>query len=127
MDEARVVAALAALAQEHRLRIFRLLVEQGPSGLPAGEIADKVGIGATNMSFHLKELDRAGLLRATRQGRFIRYAINVDGMRELLTFLTEQCCQGRPELCGDVFHRVSKACRPAKKSVPIGGSGRHSS
>jgi DNA-binding transcriptional ArsR family regulator len=118
MDEKRIVAALAALAQEHRLRIFRLLVEQGPSGMPAGEIADKLGIGPTNMSFHLKELDRAGLLRSTRQGRFIRYAIDVDGMRELLTYLTEQCCQGRPELCGEAFRRASKACRtPRRVSV----------
>lgn len=115
MDEKQIVAALAALAQEHRLRIFRLLVEQGPSGMPAGEIAEEVGIGPTNMSFHLKELDRAGLLRSTREGRFIRYALNVDGMRELLTYLTEQCCQGRPELCGDVFRRASNPCGPAKK------------
>jgi DNA-binding transcriptional ArsR family regulator len=69
MDETGIVAALAALAHEHRLRIFRLLVKHGPSGLPAGEIAERVGISATNMSFHLKELDRAGLLRATRAGR----------------------------------------------------------
>lgn len=118
MDEKRIVAALAALAQEHRLRIFRLLVEKGVSGMPAGEIADKLGIGPTNMSFHLKELDRAGLLRSTRQGRFIRYAINVDGMRELLTYLTEQCCQGRPELCGEVFRRASKARRTPRK-IPV--------
>ncbi len=115
MDEKQIVAALAALAQEHRLRIFRLLVAEGPSGMPAGEIADRIGIGATNMSFHLKELDRAGLLRATRQGRFIRYAIHVDGMRELLTYLTEQCCQGRPELCGDIFRCSANACGPARK------------
>jgi DNA-binding transcriptional ArsR family regulator len=115
MNEKQIVAALAALAQEHRLRIFRLLVAHGPSGMPAGEIADRIGIGPTNMSFHLKELDRAGLLRATRQGRFIRYAIHVDGMRELLTYLTEQCCQGRPELCGEVFRRASRVCRPARK------------
>lgn len=115
MDEKQIVAALAALAQEHRLRIFRLLVERGPSGMPAGEIADKVGIGATNMSFHLKELDRAGLLHSTREGRFIRYAIKVDGMRELLTYLTEQCCQGQPELCGDIFRGASSSCGPPRK------------
>jgi len=120
MDEKQIVAALAALAQEHRLRIFRLLVAEGPSGMPAGEIAHRIGIGATNMSFHLKELDRAGLLRATRQGRFIRYAIHVDGMRELLTYLTEQCCQGRPELCGDVFGPAANACEPARKKKRVG-------
>ena len=84
MNESKVVAALAALAHRHRLRIFRLLVKRGPSGMPAGEIAERVGIGPTNTSFHLKELDRAGLLRATRDGRYVRYAVHVDGMRKLL-------------------------------------------
>jgi DNA-binding transcriptional ArsR family regulator len=115
MSEPKIIAALAALAHQHRLRIFRLLVKQGPSGMPAGEIADAIGISATNMSFHVKELDRAGLLRSTRQGRFIRYAIDVDGMRELLTYLTEECCQGRPELCGEAFLGASKVCRPRRK------------
>ena len=117
MDETKIVASLAALAHQHRLRIFRLLVKQGPSGMPAGEIAVRVGIGATNTSFHLKELDRAGLLRATRQGRFVRYAIDVDGMRRLLIYLTEECCQGRPELCGDSFVAPSKLCRSRKKAT----------
>ena len=117
MDETGIVAALAALAHEHRLRIFRLLVKHGPSGLPAGEIAERVGISATNMSFHLKELDRAGLLRATRQGRYIRYAVDVEGMRKLLTYLTEDCCQGRPELCGDAFVTAAKVCRVKKGAL----------
>jgi len=117
MDELGIVRALAALAQEHRLRIFRLLVKRGPSGMPAGEIAEKIGIGPTNMSFHLKELERAGLLRATRQGRYIRYAIDVEGMRKLLTYLTEECCQGRPELCGDAFVAASKLCRTKKATA----------
>ena len=116
MDETRIVTSLAALAHEHRLRIFRLLVRRGPSGMPAGEIAEKVGIGPTNMSFHLKELDRAGLLRATRDGRYIRYAIDVEGMRKLLTYLTEDCCEGRPELCGEAFVSASKLCRPKKRA-----------
>lgn len=111
MDEPEIVAALAALAHQHRLRIFRLLVKQGPSGMPAGEIAARVGISAANLSFHLKELDGAGLLRATRHGRYIRYAVDVDGMRRLLTYLTEDCCQGRPELCGEAFVAAAKACR----------------
>lgn len=117
MSELKIVTALAALAHQHRLRIFRLLVKQGPAGMPAGQIAERVGISATNMSFHLKELDRAGLLRSTRQGRFIRYAIDVDGMRQLLTYLTEECCQGRPELCGSAFVAASKLCRPKKKAT----------
>jgi ArsR family transcriptional regulator len=119
MEEHKIVVALAALGHQHRLRIFRLLVKQGPSGMPAGEIADRVGISATNTSFHLKEMDRAGLLRSTRHGRFIRYAIDVDGMRELLTYLTEDCCQGRPELCGDAFVAASKLCRPRPRKKAI--------
>jgi len=96
MDEAHIVAALAALAHQHRLRIFRLLVRAGPSGVPAGEIADDIGISPTAMSFHLKELDHAGLVTSTRQGRFVRYAVRVEGMRQLLTYLSEDCCRGQP-------------------------------
>ena len=103
MDDKTAVTKLAALAQEHRLAIFRLLVRQGPEGLPAGDIGERVGISATSASFHLKELDRAGLIGARRDGRFIRYALNAVAMNTLLTFLTEDCCQGRPELCGGVF------------------------
>ncbi len=114
MKDTHAVASLAALAHQHRLAIFRLLVKEGPSGMPAGEIADKVGISATNTSFHLKELEHAGLLRATRQGRHVRYAIHVEGMRKLLTYLTEDCCQGRPELCGEAFATPAKLCRVVK-------------
>ncbi len=103
MNDIAAVQALSALANEHRLRIFRTLVAVGPTGLRAGELARRLGIGATSLSFHLKELDRAGLLIATRQGRNIVYAVQIDGVRELLTFLTEDCCQGRPELCGETF------------------------
>ncbi len=85
--------------------------------MPAGEIAERVGIGPTNMSFHLKELDRAGLLRATRDGRYIRYAVDVEGMRKLLTYLTEDCCEGRPELFGAAFVAASKACRLNKGAL----------
>jgi len=113
MNNAAVVMALGALAHEHRLRMFRLLVRQGPSGMPAGEIAARVGISATNTSFHLKELDWAGLVRATRDGRFVRYAIHVEGMRRLLSYLTEDCCQGRPELCGAAFV-TSELCGTGK-------------
>lgn len=110
MDETQIVSALAALAHQHRLRIFRLLVRAGPSGLPAGEIAEHVGISPTAMSFHLKELDRAGLVTSTRDGRFVRYAVRVEGMRQLLTYLTEDCCRGKPELCGTVVKKVRAVC-----------------
>jgi DNA-binding transcriptional ArsR family regulator len=92
MKERSAVASLAALAHAHRLRIFRLLVKQGPSGMAAGEIAEHVGISATNASFHLKELNRAGLLRATREGRYVRYPIDVEGTRKLLNYPGKNCC-----------------------------------
>ena len=82
--------------------------------MPAGEIADRVGISATNTSFHLKELDRAGLLRATRQGRFIRYAIDVDGMRELLTYLRRIAARAGRSSAG-AFVAASKVCRPKRR------------
>jgi len=106
MENTTAVQALSALANEHRLRIFRTLVAVGPSGLRAGELAGRLGIGPTSLSFHLKELDRAGLLVSTRQGRNVVYAVQIEGVRELLTFLTEDCCQGRPELCGEAFDRA---------------------
>ena len=109
------IVMLAALAQEHRIRMFRLLVKAGPSGLPSSEIADQVGISPTSASFHLKELEHAGLVVATRQGRFIRYAIHVEHMRKLLTYLTEDCCQGQPELCGNTLSRVRSVCGPKEK------------
>lgn len=100
MEEADAIKAFAALAHEHRLAIFRLLVVEGSSGLAAGEIAKCVGIAAPSLSFHMKELERAGLVCSWRVGRYIRYSIDIEGMRQLLSFLTEECCQGRPELCG---------------------------
>lgn len=110
MNETVAVATLAALAHEQRLRIFRILVKQGTSGLPAGEIAEAVLASPAAASFHLKELERAGLLRSTRNGRYIRYAIHVEGMRQLLAFLTEDCCQGQPELCGQVVRDIVTVC-----------------
>lgn len=103
MHGSEAVIALSALAHQHRLRIFGLLVRSGPSGVPAGEIAAHVGISPTSTSFHLKELERAGLITATREGRFVRYAVRVEGMRQLLTYLTEDCCQGQQELCSGIM------------------------
>jgi ArsR family transcriptional regulator len=111
MKDQAAVEMLSALAHEHRLKIFRLLVRAGPSGMPSTDIAETVGISPTGASFHLKELDRAGLIVATRQGRYIRYAIQFDGMRQLLTYLTEDCCQGQPELCGSIFKKSKAVCK----------------
>lgn len=110
MDESQAVTSLAALAHPQRLRIFRLLVVEGPNGRPASEIAEAVEASPTAASFHLKELERAGLIRGTRFGRYIRYAVHVDGMRQLLTYLTEDCCQGQPELCGQTIKKASALC-----------------
>jgi ArsR family transcriptional regulator len=102
MEQKEALAALAALAHETRLAVFRLLVEAGPSGLPAGEIAGRIGVPATTLSFHVKELDRARLLRSWRRQRQVFYAADYAGTRALLTFLTRDCCQGHPEICGDL-------------------------
>ncbi len=116
MDETETVAALSALAHRHRLRIFRLLVRAGPSGVPAGEIATELGISPTGLSFHLKELDHAALVTSTRHGRFVRYAVRVEGMRQLLTYLTEDCCQGQPELCGSGIKPARAVCSSKGRS-----------
>jgi ArsR family transcriptional regulator len=109
MKDSAAIEMLSALAHEHRLKIFRLLVKAGPSGVTASDIAAAVGVPPTGASFHLKELDRAGLIVATRQGRYIRYAISVEHMRQLLEYLTEECCQGQPELCGAPFKKAKAA------------------
>jgi DNA-binding transcriptional ArsR family regulator len=109
MKSNEAIDALGALAQETRLAIFRLLVRQGPGGLPAGTIAERLEIPAPTMSFHLAYLSRAGLVTSRREGRSILYAADYRGMNALLTYLTEDCCQGRPEIC----RTGAVACGPA--------------
>lgn len=92
METNTVLNALAALAQETRLRIFRRLVQAGPQGLPAGRIGEELGQAPATLSFHLKELTRAGLLLARQDGRFIYYAAQFQTMNELVGYLTENCC-----------------------------------
>ena len=103
MDDELAVDALSALAHRHRLRVFRVLVKEGPPGLAAGEIGTRLGIAPSALSFHLAHLERAGLLRSWRHGRQVRYAVEVDRMRGLLAFLTEDCCNGQPEICGGLI------------------------
>jgi DNA-binding transcriptional ArsR family regulator len=86
------IARLAALAQASRLSVFRLLVRKGPDGMPAGEIAERLGVAPNTLSFHLKELSNAGLLKARQEGRFIYYAPDFKAMNGLLSYLTENCC-----------------------------------
>jgi len=94
MDSNLVVRALGALAHESRLAIFRALVVAGPDGLPAGEIAQQLGLSPSSLSFHLKDLSHAGLVTGQQQGRFIYYSANFDAMNGLVGFLTENCCAG---------------------------------
>lgn len=94
METKAIITVLAALAQETRLGIFRLLVVAGPEGLPVGTIAEKLGLANATLSFHLKELTQAGLTIATPQGRSILYSANFDTMNAILNFLTENCCAG---------------------------------
>lgn len=98
MEITTATTRLAALAQENRLAIFRLLVQQGESGLPAGQIGERLAIAPATLSFHLKELSHAGLISARHEGRYIYYRADYGAMNALLTFLTENCCQGTP--CG---------------------------
>ena len=100
MDERAAVERLAGLAQEHRLRVFRLLLREGPEGLPAGLIALRLGVPASTMSSHLAQLERAGLLKSRREQRRILYAVDLEGIRHQLAFLIEDCCGGHPELSG---------------------------
>ena len=109
MEANSAVAAFAALAHETRLAVLRLLVREGPNGLPAGAIAEALDVVASTLSFHLKELERAGLLTSWRRQRQIFYAADYKGLRKLMTFLTEDCCQGRPEICGGLMQAI-RAC-----------------
>jgi len=95
MESTTAVQALGALAQDSRLQVYRLLVQAGPAGLAASDIAERLGIPANTMSFHLKTLSNAGLVQARQDGRFIYYSTNYEQMNALLGFLTENCCGGR--------------------------------
>ncbi|MEW6037708.1 MAG: metalloregulator ArsR/SmtB family transcription factor [Pseudomonadota bacterium] len=94
MEIKSVVTALAALAQDSRLAVFRLLVQTGPDGLSAGRISEALGIAPSSLSFHLKELAHAGLIRSRQESRYVIYSANFQAMNELIGFLTENCCSG---------------------------------
>lgn len=102
MDSNQAAAGFAALSQETRLKLMRLLATKGATGMPAGELAVRLALPPSTLSFHLSALEQAGLVRSTRRGRQMIYAVRIIGLRELFSFLTETCCSGRPELCGDL-------------------------
>jgi DNA-binding transcriptional ArsR family regulator len=113
MKKSTVIAALGALAQETRLDIFRLLVQKGPEGMPAGEIGARLGQPSPTLSFHLNHLRFAGLVSSRRESRSIIYTANYPAMTALLSYLTENCCGGRPEICAPVATlEGASACAP---------------
>ena len=106
-----MIEALGALAHEHRLAIFRLLVERGPEGLAAGQIADRVGLVPSSLTFHLQNLQRAGLISQKRQSRQLIYRADFAAMNALVGYLTENCCAGSGE--------CAPACKPARPARPL--------
>lgn len=107
MKSEQVVQALGALAQESRLAVFRLLIKRGPDGYTPGDLQDKLGIAAPTLSFHLKELQRAGLLVVQREGRFLYYSADFAAMNDLVAYLTENCCGQSAASC-------AVSCAPVK-------------
>lgn len=116
MKTEKAIEALAALAQESRLRIYRLLIRQGPQGLTAGSIAERMEMPGATLSFHLKELAHAGMITPRQDGRFIHYSANYDAMDGLLAYLTENCCcdQARGE-CSPQPVRQKRAASPTAR------------
>lgn len=113
METTDAVAALGALAQESRLDVYRLLVQAGPQGLPAGEIAARLQLAPNTLTFHFDRLRAAGLVTVRRDGRQMIYAARFETMNALLTYLTQNCCGGTPEACLPV-----QACNPAFATSP---------
>ena len=110
MDISTAVMSLSALAQENRLRVFRLLVECGQDGIAAGEIARALSVPHNTLSSQLSQLLQAGLVQSRRDGRSIIYAVDLAGTRRLLGFLMQDCCRGRPEVCAPLLDAVFPAC-----------------
>jgi DNA-binding transcriptional ArsR family regulator len=109
MKKSDVVAALAALAQDNRLDVFRLLVEAGPEGLSAGSVANALKLAPNTLTFHFDRLRNAGLVTVRREGRSMIYAAQFDTMNALLAYLTDKCCQGAQEACA-----IPASCKPAR-------------
>ena len=102
MDNKQAIGVFEALSNESRVEAFRLLVKAGPGGLPAGEVADKLGVVQNTMSSHLHKLVRAGLLQSERQSRHIIYSVDFDTVRELIVFLMEDCCGNSAAICAPI-------------------------
>ena len=123
MENKIAVASLAALAQETRLSIFRLLMRAGPKGVPAGRIGEELDVPPATLSFHLKELSHARLVTSRPDGRFIYYAANFEHMAALMSFLTQNCCQGMPQECLSVVETaLGRCCPPSSTKRKTGRS-----
>jgi DNA-binding transcriptional ArsR family regulator len=114
MEKTYVIAALGALAQESRLDIFRLLVQSGSAGLPAGQIAERLKLPSATLSFHLNHLKHAGLVTFRRESRSLIYAAEYAAMNDLLSYLTENCCEGEAASCGAGTCDTTALIKPAK-------------
>src|SRR5579863_530524 len=114
MKKIDVVAALAALAQDNRLDVFRLLVEAGPEGMPAGAVATALDLAPNTLTFHFDRLRTAGLVSVRREGRSMIYAAQFETMNALLAYLTENCCNGAPESCAPALCSPGRASKPPK-------------
>lgn len=117
MEKQNAVAALAALAQDNRLDVFRLLVQAGPEGMSAGAVASTLNLPPNTLTFHFDRLRMAGLVAVRRDGRSMIYAAQYDHMNALLGFLTENCCQGMPASCAPVGCKPASSKRKAKEKV----------
>lgn len=116
MDQTQALDAFAALSQETRLAMVRLLVRAGPDGLPAGAIAEGVGVSSSGASFHLAHLERAGLVGSRRESRSIIYSASFPALSGLVAFLMRDCCQGHPEVCAPAVDALAAApCCPPKE------------
>ena len=111
MEKSNAVAALAALAQDNRLDVYRLLVQAGPEGLPAGQVAAALKLAPNTLTFHFDRLRGAGLVSVRRDGRSMIYAARFDTMNALLAYLTENCCKGAPERCLPAARRPTRSKR----------------
>ena len=118
MEKSDAIAALAALAQDNRLDVFRLLVQAGPDGLAAGTIAERLSLAPNTLSFHFDRLRQAGLVTVKREGRSLIYATRFETMNDLLGYLTENCCGGDASACAPVVCRPKSAARGKKSKVP---------
>jgi DNA-binding transcriptional ArsR family regulator len=117
MEKEQAIAALAALAQENRLEAFRLLVQAGPEGMAAGEVAAALNVPANTLSFHYGRLRNAGLVKVQRRSRSLIYSAKYETMNALLGYLTENCCQGKPEDCAPAACAPADACQSIKETA----------